>query len=156
MPKILRDTPEGTVIEDRPWFLGLVLVGFCLIAVYMALVGLAERDLFMIAAGTAFAIGLVFVLRLAIRHARLVLHPDGGATLTIRDATGLQERPIAQGALRAGLATDYSEGETHRVILLIDTPEGLERLPFTRYLGGSGSHALVVERINSWAKAHRA
>ncbi len=153
MPKITVDTPDRIVIEDRPWFLGLALIGFGLLSVYMVFQGVAERDLFLIVAGSAFATGIWFALKLGVRRTRLTLMPDGQAVLTIRDAKGQSERRFGPGTLRAGLATQTDEGETYRAILLVDTPDGIERLPFTRYLGSSASHGDVVDRINSWASA---
>ncbi len=153
MPKVISDTDTEVVIEDRPWSLALLLGALCLGSVYMAFTGLREGDTFMIIAGPAFAIGLFFAIRWTIQHVRLTLYPDGHATLWVRTAKGVTERHFAPGTLRAGLATDYNEGETHRVILLIETPDGLERLPLTKYLGGSGSHEDIVTRINAWARA---
>ena len=153
MPKIVTDTPDEIVIEDRPWTLGLVLIGFGLLSVYMVFQGVAERDAFLFIAGLAFTAGIWFALKLGVRRTRLTLRPDGRATLTIRDATGLSQQVFAPGSLRAGLATQTDEGETHRVILLVDTADGLERITLTRYLCSSGSHKEAVDRINAWAQS---
>jgi hypothetical protein len=151
MPRIISDTGQEIVIEDRPWVLGLMLIAFGLLAVFMTFEGIRKGEAFLLIAGPAFVAGIWFAFGLAIRRTRLTLHADGGATLTTRDKKGLTERHFEPGTLRAGLATQYDDGETYRAILLFDAPEGLERIPLTAYLGSSGSHERVVDRINAWA-----
>lgn len=152
MPTIVTDSHDHIVIEDKPWILGLSLIFFGLAAIATGLQGIAERDLFQVVIGLLFSVGVWFCFKLGVRRTRLTLLPDGTAALTIRDATGLKERSFPSGTLRAGLATQTNDGETYRAILLVETPDGLERVPLTRYLSSSRSHETVVERINAWAR----
>ena len=154
MPRIISDTTQEIVIEDRPWVLGLMLIAFGLLSVFMTFEGIRTGEAFLLIAGPAFVAGIWFAFGLAIRRTRLTLYANGAATLTIRDKRGLNERQFDPGTLRAGLATQYDEGETYRAFLLFDAPDGLERIPLTAYLGSSGSHERVVDRINAWA-GHR-
>jgi hypothetical protein len=151
MARIVSDTPDEIVIEDRPVALAAILSALLLIALFFALEGFRSGDRAMLLTGAIFAAGTGIALRRAIRHVRLVLRCDGAATLIVRGPGGVTRRTFPPGTLRAGLATDRSEGKTHRVILLAETDAGLERLPLTSYLGSGTRHADVVRRINAWA-----
>ncbi len=153
MPRIVSDTPSEIVIEDRPFALAVLLGLFLLAAARAILEGIRTGEIVPALAGAAIAALIWIALNKAVRHVRLTLRADGGATLRTRSVSGASLRDFAPGTLRAGLATNHTDGPTHRVMLLVETPDGLERLPLTAYLGGSTSHEAVVARINDWARA---
>ncbi len=154
MPRIVSDTRSEIVIDDRPVALAAMLGLFLLVAIGMILEGIRTGEIAPAVAGVGIAALIWIGLRKAVHHVCLTLRADGGATLRTRSVAGASHRDFAPGTLRAGLATDHTDGRTYRVMLLVETPEGLERLPLTTYLGSSPDHAAVVARINAWAR-HR-
>ena len=152
MVKIV-DTASGEiVIEDTPWVFGGFLIVFTCLGVYGIFDGLGSADWAQVLICCIVGAGCLWGLCFAIRRVRLILGEDG-AELIVRDARGLARTRFARDRLRAGLATDYNDGETYRAILLVEGEGGLERIPLTAYLCSSSRHEEAVARINAWSRA---
>lgn len=151
----ISQAPDGTVeIVDRPIILGALLIVFALMDVRLAFMAFEERDLGLAAIALIMGAALWYALTRIVRLSRLVLRPDGSAVFSVRDHAGWTHREFETGTLRAGLATDYNEGETRRAILLHDGEDGLERVPFTAYLSSGTQAEAAVTEINAWAARH--
>lgn len=152
--KIILDTPERIVIEDRPWALGLFLIAAVLASLHMMFTALRGEGIGLLAAAALLFLGSALWLRHGIRHVRLTLLPDGSAHLAIRAFSGMSTHDFAPGALRAAVQSDRDgEGVTTRVMLLIDGSDGVERLPLTGYYTSGSGPETVVRRIVEWRGA---
>ena len=158
MSRILSDDEDGVVIENRPWMLGFFLIGVVLLSSFMVFEGWREGNWVVIACALGLGAGAFWWFQRDMRVTRLTLHPDGSATLTIRGQAGKDQRHFEEGTLRAAVQTDRSsDGNSYRVMLLIDAPDGsVERLPFTGYFSSFGHHEDVVARIMKWRAAYQA
>ncbi|MEM9095083.1 MAG: hypothetical protein AAGC62_08950 [Pseudomonadota bacterium] len=140
------------MIEDRPWLLGLCLASATIGATALVFHAWDEGSATLGFAAVLFGIGAIWSLHKAIRHTRLTLRDDGTATLAVRDRLGWSTRDFSSGELRAGLETQRDgDGDTQRAVLLVDGPEGVERLPLTAYLTSGSRHEAAVARINAWS-----
>ena len=157
MVKVLRETPEETVIEDRPWLLGAIMILATLGSVALLFHAWEEGNpaLGLAAALLGSATGYSFFK--AIRPSRLTLSADGTATLSVRSSKGWTHRSFCQSRVRAAVETNRTgDGDTTRPVLLIDGESGVERIPLTAYFVSSDSHEDTVARINAWAKRRAA
>ena len=117
--RVLEDSPERLVLEDRPWFLGLLLAGCILFGVAMLIIGVIERDLLLAAAMAIFAAGAWAAFNLAVRRGRLTLDRVSGlAVWVLRTKDGLREEswPLSEVA-SAILQTHREEGVSYRPAL---------------------------------------
>ncbi len=154
MAKIVCDTPEETVIEDRPWLLGLILASTAMGSVALLFHAFDIGSWGLGAIASLMTLGAFHSINLVIKLSRLCLRPDGTARLSVRDHTGWSHRSFGPGQLRAGLETNrMSDTETTRAVLLIDSASGVERLPFTAYFSSAETAAAAVSRINAWRRA---
>ena len=149
--KITRDTPRIVVIEDRPWALGLFLIGIMLFSAYVGLLFLDSGN-WVVLACVAFLGGSAFWwFSRDIRYVRLTLLDDATAHLWIRGFKASLTRSFPPGVLRAAVQTDRSgDGETYRVVLLIDQGHSVERLPLTGYFTASLAPKRIAARIHAW------
>lgn len=153
MVKIIRDTPDETVIEDRPWILGLVLSSATVGATALLFHAWDISNLGLAAASLCLGLGAFWSIDVAIKLSRLTLSADGTAILSVRDRKGWKHRRFTRGALRAAVETNrQSDGDTTRAVLLIDTASGTERIPLTAYFSSSATDEKAVDRINAWAR----
>lgn len=155
--RIVHDTSDLIVIEDRPWALGLFLIAVMLFSAYVGLVHLATGDWVVLAAVALLGGGAFWWFSRDIRLVRLTLAGDGSARLTVRGFRGNLARDFAPGTLRASVQTDRSgDGEGYRVVLLVDGADGPERLPFTGYFTGGPAPERIAARIHDWRSRHPA
>ena len=152
MVKIVEDTDQRTVIEDTPWVFGLFLILFTCLSLYGIIASIQDADWPAMGISMVMALACGLMLRFGIRRVRLTL-TDNAAELVTRDFSGTKRQSFPRTQLRAGLATDYTDGETYRVILLVDGNGTLERIPLTPYLSSASSHSKAVTRINAWSAA---
>ncbi len=152
MVKVLHETAHETVIEDRPWILGVFLIAATVGSLSLLVPAWREADLFLGLAALALAGGSWCAFRIAIRRSRLSLGADGTARLSVRDQKGWSHRVFSHRIVRAAVETNRSgDGNTTRPVLLIDRASGVERIPLTAYFATSATHEEAVARINAWA-----
>ena len=153
MAKIVCDNPESTVIEDRPWLLGLILSSTTIGSVALMFHAWDTSAWGLGTISALMTLGAFYSINLVIKLTRLTLCGDGTAVLSVRDHKGWTHRHFAAGQLRAGLETNrMSDSETTRAVLLIDNAAGIERVPFTAYFSSSAAAATMVARINDWRR----
>ena len=154
MARIVCDTPDVTVIEDRPWLLGVILASTTLGSVALLFHAWDNSSWGLGAISALMTLGAFYSINLVIKLSRLTLYQDGTAVLAVRDHKGWSDREFAPGQLRAGLETNrMSDTETTRAVLLIDSAAGVERVPFTAYFSSAQTAADAVARINAWRQA---
>lgn len=154
MVKIVRETSSETVLEDRPWLLGLLLIGAIVTAAALLFLAWETGNLVVALAASAVGAAAYVSLVKAVRLSRLTLRSSGQATLSIRDHTGWTHRDFPPGTLRAGLESHRSsDGATFRPVLLIDGEDGVERVPLTAYFGSHDRSKAAVARIEDWRRA---
>lgn len=148
------DATSPIEIADRPWILGMILV-VCAVTAIALLDEARKTGAPLLAAASAVTLlGCLFGARRAIRVSRLFLYPDGSARLSIHDRSGWRHRDFAAGTLRAGLQHHHdADGLSGRVMLLIDGPHGVQRIPFTGYFASTARARAQVARINAWREA---
>ncbi|MEM0948972.1 MAG: hypothetical protein AAGK37_16340 [Pseudomonadota bacterium] len=157
MARIVQDTPDEIVIEDRPWLLGLILASTTIGSVALFFHAWDNSFWGLGAVSALMTLGTFYSINLVIKLSRLSLHPDGRAVLSVRDHKGWTDREFVPGSLRAGLETNrMSDTETTRAVLLIDSASGVERVPFTAYFSSSSSAEAAVRRINEWRRSETA
>ena len=154
MAKIVQDSPDEIVIEDRPWLLGLILASTTLGSVALLFHAWDNSFWGLGLVSGLMTLGTFYSINLVIKLSRLSLRPDGRAVLSVRDRSGWSHREFGPGCLRAGLETNrMSDTETTRAVLLIDSAAGVERVPFTAYFSSAQTAADAVARINAWRRA---
>ena len=150
--KVIHRSDQLLVIEDRPWFIGVLMILMALVFLF------GGMKLF--AAGEAFG-GLMMVLlgggvplgigALMVRRVRLTFDRDAGTlTRVSRSVRGLTQDSYALDRLeRAELAVSTdSDGTTYRTELRLKAP--LETVPFTTYYTNGRKPRLMVDAVNDW------
>lgn len=152
--KILTDTPDLLVVEDRPVLLALALIAFILMFVGAGLVMILAGEWW----GILFALGgggMGFVAFWAfVRRVQVVFHrPDGYVELRRRNLFGgsrVQHElaEIDRAVIEESQSSD--SGTTYRVALVVEHGQSAGRHPITlAYSSGRGHHR-AAEAINSW------
>ena len=153
--RVLEDTPERLVLEDRPWFLGLLLAGCILFSVAMLIIGIVERDLLLAGAMAIFGAGAWAAFNMAVRRGRLTLdRASGRAVWVVRTKTGLREESWDLTEIaRAVLDTHDDEGVSYRPSLAFRTAQAPVAL--RAGFGPEPSARRAVEAINRFLDAPR-
>jgi hypothetical protein len=155
--KIIAESPDRLMLEDRPWILGGILVGVILFFVLIALLT-AQGNLWL---GLGMGLGAaMFGLAFVVFVRRVIVIFDRGArAVVIRSVSllGQSEQTLALAHLRGAVvetSISRSSGggrrsgtsKTHRPAL--QTPDGL--VPLTQiYSGGPGAERAAAA-INAW------
>ncbi len=152
--KITTDTPDLLIIDDRPLFLGIILVLFILVfaAIGLGLTfsGMAWGLIFVvIGGGMGFGLFWAFV-----RRVQVVFHrPDGYVEFRRRNIFGASRvRHALHEIDRAEIEESHSSegGTTWRVVLVIERGQSVGRHPITlAYSSGTGHHETAAA-INRW------
>jgi hypothetical protein len=152
--KVTTNTPDLLIVDDRPLFIGIMLILFILLFVGVGL-------------GLVFAgepLGLVFALMggglgagafiVFVRRVQVVFHrPEG--YVEIRRKNAFRARKVRHALAEIDRAevesSRTSEGATtYRTVLVIEAGQSVGRHPLTfAYSSGSG-HRRVAEAINAW------
>lgn len=157
--KLVTDTPDLLIVEDRPILLALGLIVFILAFVGAGLAITLAGEWW----GLLFALfggGMGFVAFWAfVRRVQLVLHrPEGYAELRRRNLFGgTRVRHLLTEIDRAEIEESRSSdsGTTYRVVLVIPAGQSAGRHPVTlAYSSGRGHHR-AAEAINAWLEAAR-
>ncbi|MFN4204499.1 MAG: hypothetical protein ACK4GM_15745 [Tabrizicola sp.] len=150
--KILHRSETLIVLEDRPWFIGSMLILMALVFISGGLRIMAESS---VPGGVLFAMfggGVpLLVAALMVRRVRLTLdRSTGQLTRTMRSIRGLsrQSFPLAR-LVRAevGSSTD-SDGTSYRTELHLTGPT--EKVPFTDYYTSGRKPEAMAQAINDW------
>lgn len=156
--KIIHRTDTLLMLEDRPWLIGLLVIGMAMLGLFgsMAMFGSGQ-----ILGGTVMGLfgvgGTLLIGALLIKRVRLVLDRGTGKITRIsRSVGGLTQEEYALPRLveaRIGTRTD-AKGTTRRTELLLSGPE--QTLPFTDYYTSGGKPERMAQTINDWLGAGHA
>jgi hypothetical protein len=148
--KILADTSERLIVEEKPWFLGGLLIFFALIAIAGLFQAATERDLALGGVMIVMLIALYFALTRGVRRAWLILDKRQGEILwRVRDFRGKNERRWSLEKLEnAVVEVNRDEGETYRISVKITGED--EWLPLTPYFSSFAGYEPIVDRIKSF------
>lgn len=150
--KVVHRSDQLLVIEDRPWFIGIVMIGMTLVFVFgsMTLVSAGEvlGGLMMLLVGGGVPL---LIAALMVRRVRLTFDRGQGlVTRTSRSVRSLTRQDYALDRLeiaQLGISTD-SEGTTYRTELRLKAP--LETVPFTTYYTNGRRPEQMVRAVNDW------
>lgn len=156
--KIIHRSDRQLVLEDRPWLIGLLVIGMAMAGLFgsMAMVGSGQM-----LAGTVMGIfgvgGTLLIGALLVKRVRLILDRGTGRITRIsRSVGGLTQEEHALARLveaRIGTRTD-AKGTTRRTELLLSGPE--QTLPFTDYYTSGGKPERMAQTINDWLRGQHA
>ena len=148
--KIIEDTPDRLVVEDRPILIGLILTVSLVFSVYLIFVGYSEGRMFLLFAMLFFAAGALLAFLTVVKRTRLVLDRTSGrmilrvASSRKTDETREPLKSVNRAVVQETHSTD-SRGS--RIVL---TFEGRKSLPLTNHFSGGTAPEHVVDRINAF------
>ena len=140
------------MIEDRPWFIGLLMILIALTFLFggLALLGTGELfgGLMMILVGVGVPLTIASLM---VQRVRLTLdRTTGRITRTARSVRGLRQTVYAFDRLQAaslGSSTD-SDGTAYRMELRLENPA--ETVPLTSYYSGGIRAQRLCDAVNAW------
>lgn len=150
--RIIHRSETLLVLEDRPWFLGLLMIcmALCFIAGGMALMGEGKT-----LGGAFFALfggGIpLLIAALIVRRVRLTLdRSTAQITRTMRSVRGLSETSHSLDRLtKATVGVSYdSDGNTYRTELQLSDPD--QTVPFTNYYTNGKKPEAMAQAVNDW------
>ena len=150
--KVIHHTEQLLMIEDRPWFIGIMMIVMALVFAFGGMAILASGEIFggvmmlLIGVGVPLLIGALMVQRV-----RLTLDRSSGLlTRTVRSVRGLSEESHPLDRLSratVGVSTD-SDGTTYRTELhLADPPQVVL---FTSYYTSGRKPEAMAQTVNNW------
>ena len=148
--KVVHRSDTLLVVEDRPWFFGLMLIAMALSMIFGGMVMVREGPVWGGAILVLIGGGVpILIAALMVQRVRLTLdRATGTLTRTMRSVRGqAQESYRLDRPRRAvvGVSTD-SEGTTSRAELqLADPPQAV---PFTTYCTNGKRPEAMVDAIN--------
>lgn len=151
--KVIRNTPNQLIVEERPWLIGSLLIIAMLVPIGIGLAMLSDGSWLglMVILSAAFPLLFVFIF---VRRVQVVFHRSEGWVeirgQTLRDQTAVRHdiSEIEGASVQSRSTSDGTD--THRIVLHI--PEGQSKgiHPLTQYYAsGRGSHR-VADAINDW------
>ena len=157
--KIVRNTPDLLVLEERPILVILILLGFTIGLAWGAigLWGEGERVVSVIMG--LMSVLIAIVLTTTFRRVRLFLDAQAD-TFSVRTADRHGVRTVSYPLHhldRALMETSNSGdgGPTHRVTYILRSGMDVGRHPVTSYFTGGDGPRRAVDAINAWLAAHR-
>lgn len=150
--KVIHRSDQLLVIEDRPWFIGLFMIGMALVFLFGGMKILASGETFgglmtlLVGVGAPLLIGVLMVRRVRLTFDRAA----GTLTRVSRSVRGLTRASYALDRLdqaQLGVSTD-SDGTTYRTELRLKAP--METVPFTSYYVSGRRPGQMVEVVNDW------
>jgi hypothetical protein len=150
--KVIHNTEQLLMIEDQPWFIGIMMIVMALIFAFGGMALLASGQLFgglmmlLIGVGVPLLIGALMVQRVRLTFDRSV----GTVTRTRRSVLGLTQTTHPLDRLdraRVGVSTD-SDGTTYRMELDLRDPP--EMVPFTTYHTSGTRPEEMTRAVNDW------
>lgn len=155
--KVVHCTDNLLVVEDRPWFIGGLMILMALLFLFggMAFIGKGELfgGLMMILVGGGVPL---IIAALMVQRVRVTLdRSTGRMTRTARSVRGLGQTAYPLNRLtgaRLGTSSD-SDGTTYRLEFVLDSPA--EVVPFTSYYSGGTRPQRLGEAVNAWLATDR-
>lgn len=153
--KVIHRSQALLVIEDQPWFIGIMMIVMALVFAFGSMALLASGQIFgglmllLIGFGVPVLIGALMVQRVRLAFDRSA----GTVTRTRRSVLGLTQTTHALDRLdraRVGVSTD-SDGTTYR--MEIDLRDPPEMLPFTSYHTSGRRPEEMARAVNDWLSA---
>ena len=153
--KVIHRSDQLLVIEDRPWFIGILMIGMTLIFLFGSMKLFAAGEAFgglmmlLVGGGVPLLIGAVMVRRVRLTFDR----SQGAVTRTSRSVGGLTREVYALDRVETaqlGTSTD-SDGTTYRTELRLRDPS--EIVPFTSYYTDGRKPERMAEAVNGWLTA---
>ncbi|MDP3193935.1 sodium/calcium exchanger protein [Tabrizicola sp.] len=150
--KVIHRTDNLLMIEDRPWFIGILMIVMALVFAFGGMAILASGEIFggvmmlLIGVGVPLLIGALMVQRVRLTFDRSA----GTVTRTRRSVLGLTQTMHRLDRLdraRVGVSTD-SDGTTYRMELDLRDPP--EMLPFTTYHTSGKRPEEMAQAVNDW------
>jgi hypothetical protein len=150
--KVLHRSESLLVLEDRPWFLGIMLIIMALGFLFggMAMIGegllLGGATIALVGGGVP-----ILIAALMVRRVRLTLDRSTGLlTRTMRSVRGLaQESHPLDRLTKATVAVSYdSDGNTYRTELHLTDPD--QTVPFTTYYTSGRQPDAMAKAVNDW------
>lgn len=152
--KIVTDTPELLIVEDRPVVLALGLIAFILVFIGAGLaITLAGEWWGLLFALGGGGVGLVAFWAF-VRRVQVVFHrPDGYVELRRRNLFGGSRvrhdlAEIDRAVIEESHGSD--SGTTYRVALVIEHGQSAGRHPITLAYSSGRAHHRAAEAINAW------
>ena len=150
--KVIHRTDDLLMIEDRPWFIGIMMIIMALVFAFGGMAILASGEILggvmmlLIGVGVPLLIGALMVQRVRLTFDRSA----GTVTRTRRSVLGLTQTTHALHRLdraRVGVSTD-SDGTTYRMELDLRDPP--ETVPFTTYHTSGKRPEELTRAVNDW------
>jgi hypothetical protein len=150
--KVIHRTDDLLMIEDQPWFIGIMMIIMALVFAFGGMAILASGQIFggvmmlLIGVGVPVLIGALMVQRVRMTFDRRA----GTVTRTRRSVLGLTQTTHALNRLdraRVGVSTD-SDGTTYRMELDLRDPP--EMVPFTSYHTSGKRPEAMAQAVNDW------
>lgn len=150
--KVIHRTATQLVIEDKPWMIGVMMIGMALVFLFGSMKILADGEILggillgLVGVGVPLVIGAVMVQRV-----RVVLdRTTGEVRRTSRSVRGLTEVTYPLDRVTGaslGVSSD-SDGPAYRLELALRDP--VETLPFTTYYTSGKRPDRLCEAVNDW------
>ena len=150
--KVIHHTDDLLIVEDRPWFIGIMMIVMALTFAFGGMAILASGEILggvmmlLIGVGVPLLIGTLMVQRVRLTFDRSA----GTVTRTRRSVLGLTQTTHALDRLdraRVGVSTD-SDGTTYRMELDLRDPP--EMVPFTSYHTSGKRPEEMTRAVNDW------
>jgi len=153
--RVVSQSPERLVIEERPWFWGVFYIAFILSFSWAALQSALRAEFLGAALAASVAAGVTFLFLRYVERVWLVLDRAGGtAEFRRRGMRGLRREAYPLERVKSALAQRNSsgEGDTWRLVLLI---EGASPVPMTPYYQSGKGTRRCVEAVEGWLAENR-
>lgn len=155
--KVVLNTDSQLVIEDRPWFIGIMLIVCVLTFAFGGMAILASGELFaglmmlLIGTGVPVLIGAIMVQRVRLTFDRTA----GTVTRTRRSVLGVTQTTHALDRLDRARIGVYTGGDNATYRTELDFRDPNEMVPFTTYHTSGARPQAMVDAVNDWLKRGR-
>lgn len=150
--KVIHRTATQLVIEDKPWLIGVMMIGMALVFLFGSMKLLADGEVLggsllgLFGVGVPLVIGAVMVQRVRVVFDRAT----GEVRRTSRSVRRLTEIAYPLDRVKGaslGVSTD-SDGTAYRLELALANP--VETLPFTTYYTSGQRPDRLCQAVNDW------
>ncbi|HIP24480.1 MAG TPA: hypothetical protein EYG79_12945 [Rhodobacteraceae bacterium] len=161
--KMSQNTPDLLIIDDRPWLLGGILIGFITIftgiGVAMLFAGLLAGIVMFLIAGSVFAAFYFLVERtqlvLDARTGQLEIRKKSMRRMK-RSAHALKDLRHTTVEARVSTGSTGAGSNISRLILVMREGHGETNTPLTSALTSGGAAEKISPIVNAWLAAARA
>lgn len=150
--KVIHRSDTLLMLEDRPWLIGILMIGMALIFLFGSMALMSAGETFggvmmgLIGVGVPVLIGALMVQRVRLSFDRQA----GQVTRTRRSVLGLSRETYPLDRLveaRVG-ASRGSDGTTYRMELRLADPT--QTVPFTSYHTSGRKPDQMAQAVNDW------